>query len=80
MVDAVPRPGQAPAATLANRDGNGIAFNCLWPETYIATAAVTNLAAGHELAAASIPSVTCFSIRSAGSSANPPVRTTIGRP
>ena len=31
----------------------GIAFNCLWPETYIATAAVTNLADGDELAAAS---------------------------
>ena len=31
----------------------GIAFNCLWPETYIATAAVTNLADCDELAAAS---------------------------
>ncbi len=31
----------------------GIAFNCLWPETYIATAAVTNLADGDELAASS---------------------------
>ena len=31
----------------------GIAFNCLWPETYIATAAVTNLANGDQLAAAS---------------------------
>ncbi|HEX5144816.1 MAG TPA: NAD(P)-dependent oxidoreductase [Mycobacterium sp.] len=28
----------------------GIAFNCLWPQTYIATAAVTNLADGDELA------------------------------
>ena len=28
----------------------GIAFNCLWPETYIATAAVANLAEGGELA------------------------------
>ncbi|WP_099021107.1 SDR family oxidoreductase [Mycolicibacterium palauense] len=33
--------------------GPGIAFNCLWPETYIATAAVTNLADGDELAASS---------------------------
>ena len=31
----------------------GIAFNCLWPETYIATAAVTNLSTGAELAASS---------------------------
>lgn len=31
----------------------GIAFNCLWPETYIATAAVANLAEGAELAASS---------------------------
>ena len=29
----------------------GIGFSCLWPETYIATAAVTNLAAGDELVA-----------------------------
>ena len=35
------------------RGGAGIAFNCLWPETYIATAAVTNLADGDELAASS---------------------------
>jgi citronellol/citronellal dehydrogenase len=27
----------------------GIGFSCLWPETYIATSAVTNLAAGNEL-------------------------------
>jgi citronellol/citronellal dehydrogenase len=31
----------------------GIGFACLWPETYIATAAVTNLADGHALAARS---------------------------
>jgi NAD(P)-dependent dehydrogenase (short-subunit alcohol dehydrogenase family) len=31
----------------------GIAFNCLWPQTYIATAAVTNLADGDELASRS---------------------------
>jgi NAD(P)-dependent dehydrogenase (short-subunit alcohol dehydrogenase family) len=31
----------------------GIASNCLWPETYIATAAVTSLAEGTELAASS---------------------------
>jgi NAD(P)-dependent dehydrogenase (short-subunit alcohol dehydrogenase family) len=31
----------------------GIGFACLWPETYIATAAVTNLAGGGELAARS---------------------------
>lgn len=31
----------------------GIAFNCLWPETYIATAAVTTLATGDELAKSS---------------------------
>jgi len=31
----------------------GIAFSCLWPQTYIATAAVTNLADGDELAASS---------------------------
>jgi NAD(P)-dependent dehydrogenase (short-subunit alcohol dehydrogenase family) len=29
----------------------GIAVNCLWPQTYIATTAVTNLADGTELAA-----------------------------
>jgi citronellol/citronellal dehydrogenase len=27
----------------------GIGFSCLWPQTYIATSAVTNLAAGNEL-------------------------------
>lgn len=27
----------------------GIGFSCLWPQTYIATSAVTNLAAGDEL-------------------------------
>jgi NAD(P)-dependent dehydrogenase (short-subunit alcohol dehydrogenase family) len=31
----------------------GIAANCLWPQTYIATAAVTNLADGDNLAASS---------------------------
>jgi citronellol/citronellal dehydrogenase len=31
----------------------GIGFACLWPETYIATSAVTNLAGGDELAARS---------------------------
>ncbi len=31
----------------------GIGFSCLWPETYIATAAVTNLADGDEMAARS---------------------------
>jgi citronellol/citronellal dehydrogenase len=31
----------------------GIGFSCLWPETYIATSAVTNLAGGGELAARS---------------------------
>lgn len=31
----------------------GIGFSCLWPETYIATSAVTNLAGGQELVAAS---------------------------
>lgn len=31
----------------------GIAFNCLWPQTYIATAAVENLADGDELASRS---------------------------
>jgi citronellol/citronellal dehydrogenase len=35
------------------RGGAGIAFNCLWPETYIATAAVTNMADGDELAESS---------------------------
>ncbi len=32
---------------------SGIASNCLWPETYIATAAVTSLAEGSSLAASS---------------------------
>jgi NAD(P)-dependent dehydrogenase (short-subunit alcohol dehydrogenase family) len=31
----------------------GIGFSCLWPETYIATSAVTNLSAGDELVARS---------------------------
>lgn len=31
----------------------GIGFSCLWPETYIATSAVTNLASGDELVARS---------------------------
>ncbi|WP_319456000.1 MULTISPECIES: NAD(P)-dependent oxidoreductase [unclassified Mycobacterium] len=31
----------------------GIGFSCLWPQTYIATSAVTNLSAGDELAARS---------------------------
>ena len=35
------------------RNGGGIGFSCLWPETYIATSAVTNLAAGSDLAKAS---------------------------
>ena len=29
----------------------GIGFSCLWPQTYIATSAVTNLAAGDDLVA-----------------------------
>jgi len=33
--------------------GAGIAFNCLWPETYIATAAVANSAAGEKMLASS---------------------------
>src|SRR6476620_8215282 len=32
-------------------DGTAIGFSCLWPQTYIATSAVTNLAAGAELVA-----------------------------
>ena len=32
---------------------DGIGFSCLWPQTYIATSAVTNLAAGDELVARS---------------------------
>ena len=35
------------------RGGAGIGFSCLWPETYIATAAVTNLADGDKMAARS---------------------------
>ena len=35
------------------RDGAGIGFSCLWPQTYIATSAVTNLADGDELVKAS---------------------------
>ena len=34
-------------------DGTAIGFSCLWPQTYIATSAVTNLAAGDELVARS---------------------------
>ncbi|MGE2732922.1 SDR family oxidoreductase [Mycolicibacterium vaccae] len=37
----------------AARDGAGIGFSCLWPETYIATSAVTNLADGDHLAKSS---------------------------
>ncbi|WP_197380356.1 SDR family oxidoreductase [Mycolicibacterium mengxianglii] len=33
--------------------GAGIAANCLWPQTYIATSAVTNMAGGGELAQSS---------------------------
>jgi NAD(P)-dependent dehydrogenase (short-subunit alcohol dehydrogenase family) len=33
----------------AEYEDAGIGFSCLWPETYIATSAVTNLAAGNEL-------------------------------
>jgi citronellol/citronellal dehydrogenase len=32
------------------RGGAGIGFSCLWPETYIATSAVTNLADGDKMA------------------------------
>ncbi len=35
------------------RGGAGVGFSCLWPETYIATAAVTNLADGDKMAARS---------------------------
>jgi NAD(P)-dependent dehydrogenase (short-subunit alcohol dehydrogenase family) len=35
------------------RGGAGIGFSCLWPETYIATSAVANLADGDKLAARS---------------------------
>jgi NAD(P)-dependent dehydrogenase (short-subunit alcohol dehydrogenase family) len=37
----------------SERDGAGIGFSCLWPQTYIATSAVTNLAEGGELVNAS---------------------------
>jgi citronellol/citronellal dehydrogenase len=33
----------------AEYSDTGIGFSCLWPQTYIATSAVTNLAAGNEL-------------------------------
>lgn len=35
------------------RDGAGIGFSCLWPQTYIATSAVANLPGGGELVDAS---------------------------
>ena len=35
------------------RGGAGVGFACLWPETYVATAAVTNLADGDKMAARS---------------------------
>jgi NAD(P)-dependent dehydrogenase (short-subunit alcohol dehydrogenase family) len=35
------------------RGGDGVGFACLWPETYIATAAVTNLADRDKMAARS---------------------------
>ncbi len=42
------------AAEFAFQDGKaGIGVNCLWPETYIATAAVTNMTDGDRLAASS---------------------------
>lgn len=34
-------------------EGGGIGFSCLWPQTYIATSAVTNLASDDSLASAS---------------------------
>jgi citronellol/citronellal dehydrogenase len=37
----------------AATDGTAIGFSCLWPETYIATSAVTNLADGDDLVKAS---------------------------
>ena len=37
----------------SERGGAGIGFSCLWPQTYIATSAVTNLADGDALAKAS---------------------------
>ena len=44
--------GWAQEAAL-HRDGSNIGFSCLWPQTYIATSAVTNLADGDNLASAS---------------------------
>jgi NAD(P)-dependent dehydrogenase (short-subunit alcohol dehydrogenase family) len=42
------------AAEFASHPGTaGIAVNCLWPQTYIATAAVANMADGDRLAASS---------------------------
>ena len=35
------------------KEGSGIGFSCLWPQTYIATSAVANLADGDNLASAS---------------------------
>ncbi len=37
----------------AARDGAGIGFSCLWPQTYIATSAVANLPDGDTLVEAS---------------------------
>ena len=37
----------------SEKNGAGIGFSCLWPETYIATSAVTNLADGGDLVARS---------------------------
>lgn len=37
----------------SEKDGAGIGFSCLWPETYIATAAVANGAGGPDMLAAS---------------------------
>lgn len=44
--------GWAQEAAL-HRGGSNIGFSCLWPQTYIATSAVTNLADGDNLASAS---------------------------
>lgn len=44
--------GWAQEAAL-HREGSNIGFSCLWPQTYIATSAVTNLADGDNLASAS---------------------------
>src|SRR4051794_36304632 len=41
------------AAEYASEDGADIGFSCLWPQTYIATSAVTNLADGDALVSAS---------------------------